>query len=105
MQLAGRLPRLLKTPGQTLPGVLIVVPGSQSKVPVTFDYQEESDPGPYPIPPNPPIEGGAAGEGDRHVLILDRDHCRLYELYNAWPQPDGSWQAGSGAQFDLNSYT
>ena len=83
----------------------IVVPGSQSKVPVTFDYREESDPGPYPIPPNPPIEGGAAGQGDRHVLILDSDHCRLYELYNAWPQPDGSWQAGSGAQFDLNSYT
>ena len=82
----------------------IVVPGSQSKVPVTFDYQEESDPGPYPIPPSPPIEGGAAGQGDRHVLILDRDHCRLYERYNAWPQPDGSWQAGSGAQFDLNSY-
>ncbi len=82
----------------------IVVPGSQSKVAVTFDYQEESDPGPYPIPLNPPIEGGAASEGDRHLLILDRDHCRLYELYNAWPQPDGSWQAGSGAQFDLNSY-
>jgi hypothetical protein len=82
----------------------VVVPGSQSKVPVTFDYQEESDPGPYPIPLNPPIEGGAASQGDRHVLILDRDHCRLYELYNAWPQPDGSWQAGSGAQFNLNSY-
>jgi hypothetical protein len=81
-----------------------VVPGNQSRVPVTFDYQEESDPGPYPIPLNPPIEGGGAGQGDRHVLILDRDHCRLYELYNAWPQPDGSWQAGSGAQFDLNSY-
>ena len=56
----------------------IVVPGSQSKVPVTFDCQEESDPGPYPIPPNPPIEGGAAGQGDRHVLISDRDHCPAY---------------------------
>jgi hypothetical protein len=82
----------------------VVVPGSQSQVPVAFDYQEESDPGPYPIPLNPPIEGGSSGQGDRHVLILDRDHCRLYELYNAWPQPDGSWQAGSGAQFNLNSY-
>src|SRR5204863_6241315 len=74
-----------------------VVPGSQPKVPVSFDYADESDPGPYPIPANPPIEGGAASTGDRHVLIVDRDGCKLYELYDADPQPDGSWHAGSGA--------
>ena len=71
---------------------------------VTFDYQEESDPGPYPLPPGAPIEGGPNSSGDRHILVLDRDTCRLYELYYAWPQPDGSWQAGSGAVFNLNSH-
>jgi hypothetical protein len=79
------------------------VPGTQPKVTVTFDYADESDAGPYPIPPNPPIEGGPNSDGDRHVLIVDRDNCVLYELFYAWPQPDGSWQAGSGAIFDLNS--
>lgn len=62
------------------------------------------DPGPYPIPPDPPIEGGPDSDGDRHVLIVERDNCILYELYDAWPQPDGSWEAGSGATFDLNSH-
>ena len=80
------------------------VPGTQPLVDVTFEYADESDPGPYPIPPDPPIEGGPDSEGDRHVLIVDRDHCILYELYDAWPQPDGSWYAGSGAIFDLNSH-
>lgn len=77
-----------------------VVDGSQPKVGVSFDYDTESDPGPYPIPPDALIEGGS----DRHVLILDRDHCVLYELFDAWPQPDGTWQAGSGAVFDLQSH-
>ncbi len=73
------------------------------QVPVTFDYFDESDPGPYPIPPNAPIEGGPDSTGDRHVLLIDRDNCILYELYYAFPQTDGSWTAGSGAIFDLNS--
>jgi hypothetical protein len=81
----------------------IDVPGSQSKVAVTFEYDDESDPGPYPVPPNAPIEGGADSDGDRHVLLVDRDNCILYELFYAFPQADGSWQAGSGAMFDLNS--
>ena len=72
-------------------------------VAVTFDYADESDPGPYPIPPNPPIEGEPNSDGDRHILILDQTACRLYELYYAWPQTDGSWQAGSGAIFNLRS--
>ena len=73
------------------------VSGSQPKVPVTFDYAGESDPGPYPIPADAAVESG----GDRHVLVVDRDNCRLYELYDAERRPDGSWHAGSGAVFDL----
>jgi hypothetical protein len=79
------------------------VPGSQPKVNVTFDYDDESDPGPYPIPTDAPIEGGPQSDGDRHVLVLDREHCILYEMFYAFPGPDGDWQAGSGAVFDLNS--
>ncbi|GAB4524522.1 MAG: hypothetical protein Fur0018_08170 [Anaerolineales bacterium] len=79
------------------------VNGSQPKVTVAFDYADESDPGPYPIPPNASIEGGANSDGDRHILVVDTDNCILYELYYAWPQPDGTWTAGSGAIFDLRS--
>src|SRR5579864_3611774 len=77
------------------------VPGIQPKVTVTFDYDSESDHGGYPIPPNVPIEGGSQSTGDRHVLVVDHTNCILYELYSAYPQPDGSWHAGSGAIFDL----
>lgn len=80
-----------------------VVAGSQPKVSVQFQYASQSDPGPYPIPPNPPIEGGASSTGDRHVLVVDQDNCKLYELFAAYPNPDGTWQAGSGAVFDLRS--
>jgi len=82
----------------------VVVAGTQAGVPVTFDYADESDPGPYPIPPNAPIEGGSSSTGDRHVLTIDRDHWILYELFGAYPAADfSSWHAGSGAIFDLNS--
>lgn len=82
-----------------------IVPGTQHRVPVSFDYDDESDPGPYPIPPNAQIEGGPSSDGDRHVLVLDTDHCMLYELYDAWPQACGSsWHAGSGAIFNLASH-
>ena len=81
----------------------VTVPGSQPKVPVSFEYADESDAGPYPIPTAAPIEGGPDSEGDRHVLVLDQDACKLYELYAAYPHSDGSWEAGSGAIFDLNS--
>jgi hypothetical protein len=79
------------------------VPVGQPLVQVSFHYAGESDPGPYPIPPDAPIEGGPASEGDRHVLVVDRDACILYELYGAEPQPDGTWHAGSGAVFDMAS--
>jgi uncharacterized protein (TIGR03437 family) len=81
----------------------ITVPGTQPKVSVTFQYSDESDPGPYPIPSNVPIEGGAQSSGDRHVLVIDHDNCILYETWSSYPQPDGSWQAGSGAIFHLKS--
>lgn len=80
-----------------------VVPGSQPKVPVSFEYADESDPGPYPIPTNAPIEGGAGSGGDRHILVVDRDNCVLYETWSTYPRPDGSWRAGSGAVFPLTS--
>jgi len=79
----------------------VVVPGTQKKVPVTFEYADESDPGPYPIPPDAPIEGGPSGDGDRHVLVLDRDNWILYELFNAFPESNGAWKADSGAIWDL----
>ena len=81
----------------------VTVPGTQPLVPIAFDYEDESDPGPYPIPPNAPIEGGPNSDGDRHILIVDRDNCRLYEIYSAYPETDGSWSAGSGAIFNLTS--
>ncbi len=80
------------------------VPGAQPFVPILFTlYGDESDPGPYPIPPTAPVEGGSPSTGDRHVLVVDRGNCTLYELYSAFPQLDGSWQAGSGAVFNLSS--
>jgi len=83
----------------------IVVPGNQSLVPLNFTaYGDESDPGPYPVPTNAPIEGGPNSSGDRHVLVVDRDNWKLYELGNAYPVNNGaSWNASGGALFDLNS--
>jgi hypothetical protein len=81
----------------------VVVPGNQPKVPVTFRWPGESDPGPYPIPADAPIEGGAQSSGDRHILVVDKDNCILYETWSSYPNGDGSWRAGSGARFDLRS--
>lgn len=83
----------------------VVVPAGQARVPVGFDpYGSESDPGPYPIPPDAPIEGGPAGDGDRHVLVFDPTGCMLYELYRAFPRQSGArWEAESGARFNLRS--
>jgi len=83
----------------------IVVSGTQTKVPLNWTaYGDESDPGPYPIPPDAPIEGGPSSTGDRHVLVIDRDNWKLYELGYAFPINNGaSWNANCGAIFDLNS--
>ena len=81
----------------------VVVHGKTTpKSKVAFDYADESDKGPYPIPAGVPIEGapGHLDEGDRHALIVDRDACRLYELY-ALHKQGGRWAAGSGAVWNL----
>lgn len=80
----------------------VVVDSTQARVSVTFRWPDESDPGPYPIPNDAPIEGGNPNSGDRHVLVIDRDSRMLYELYAAKKHSD-HWEAGSGAIFDLQS--
>ena len=84
----------------------MVASSSQAKVPVTIapsGYPNECDPGPMPIPASAPVEGGNGSTGDRHVLVMDRDTCVLYELYNAHLQTNGSWAADSTAIWDLKS--
>ncbi len=81
-----------------------IVDNSVTKKSVTFEYDDESDPGPYPIPANPLIEGGGGSEGDRHILMVHTNEKKVYELYAAEKRPDGSWTAGSGAIFDLTGY-
>jgi hypothetical protein len=86
----------------------VVVDSSQPKVSILFQaYGDESDAGPYPVPASAPIEGqppsGSSFSGDRHVLVVDKSANRLYELYNAYPNADGSWNADSGAVFHLDS--
>src|SRR4030081_383392 len=88
--------------GQTIGIPYIVVSGSPFVNVRYTAYGSESDPGPMPVPKNAPIEGyPKPGNGDRHVLVLDRDSCWLYELYHSYLQTDGSWKAGSGAVWDL----
>lgn len=89
--------------GQPMGIPYIVIPGTGPWRTVSFEWPDESDPGPYPIPDNAPIEGGADSDGDRHVLVVNTGNCKLYELYAAYPQSGGSWTAGSGAIFDLRS--
>jgi hypothetical protein len=79
-----------------------VVSASTSRSTVTFEYDDESDHVGYPIPPSPLIEGGPGAGGDRHILLVDQDSCRLFELYAAY-QSGGVWHAGSGATWDLTS--
>jgi len=75
-----------------------VVGNSTTKKKVKFQYAAQSDKGPYPIPKHPKIEGGS----DRHILIVQKDECRLYELFAARKTATG-WKAGSGAIWDLGS--
>ena len=82
----------------------VTVPRDQRKVEVRFQYADESDPGPYPIPRDVPIEGGRNSDGDRHVIVVDRGRCKLYELFAAYPVDGGErWRAGSGAIWSLES--
>jgi len=81
---------------------ITVVAAGQRKSRVSFDYADESDKGPYPIPRSVAIEGGRRSDGDRHAIIVDRSACKLYELYALYPQGSG-WKAGSGAIWSLTS--
>jgi len=83
----------------------VVVDGTQPLVTVNFNaYGDESDPGPMPVPPNGPIEGDPnPGNGDRHVLVLDKGNCFLYELFNSVPGANNSWAADSAAVWDLTA--
>ena len=86
-------------PGEQPYGIpYVVVGGGQPKVGVSFDYADESDPGPYPLAADTPIEVGS----DQHALMIDRDSCVLYELFAVSYSPSGA-TAGSGAIWDLRS--
>jgi hypothetical protein len=85
--------------GSTFGIPFVVVPGTQSLVPIEYGlYGDESDPGPFPIPLDAPIEGD--GQGDSHVIALQLQTCQLYELFSAHRTTNG-WFADSGAHFDL----
>jgi hypothetical protein len=75
-----------------------IVGSSTPKYGVDFYYADESDPGPYPIPSNPKIEGGS----DAHLLSWDTDGCLLYEIFDT-STSGGQWFGGSGAIWDLRS--
>jgi hypothetical protein len=80
----------------------VVVSASQPRVPMSFLYAGESDPGPYPYPPDIPVQGGPGATGDRHAIALDRDSCLLYETYDTHWQGAGYYAVG-GAVFDLRT--
>ncbi|MBI3726590.1 hypothetical protein HY251_21910 [bacterium] len=98
----GLHPDFGKSPESGIP--FVVVGPKQAPVPITFtEYGDESDPGPYPISLDAPIEGGEKSEGDRHVLAVDPRSHKLYELYHAFRDGKTGWKAGCGAVFDLAS--
>jgi hypothetical protein len=83
-----------------------VVGAGQRMLPIHYTaYGDESDPGPSPVPSRAPVEGGNGSDGDRHVLVVDRASCRLYELYRAFyvAKPQPHWNADSGTAWDLRA--
>jgi hypothetical protein len=83
-----------------------VVGAGQRQLPIHYTaYGDESDPGPFPVPSKAPVEGGNRSDGDRHVLVVDRSACKLYELYRAFYYAKGHphWNADSGTEWDLRS--
>jgi hypothetical protein len=80
----------------------VVVPANQASVGIVFtDSPDESDPGPYPVPADAPIEGGPQGDGDRHVLVVQQGTCTLFEMFASFPK-GATWDAGSGAVWHLD---
>lgn len=84
----------------------VVVSGDQKRYPIRYTaYGDESDPGPYPVPTSAPIEGDPNVDGDRHVIVVDRDNWTLYELFRAFPVAGGLvWKAESGAIFNMKEH-
>ena len=81
----------------------LVVPSTQPAVRINYTaYGDESDPGPFPIPSNAPVEGGASSDGDRHVLVVQQGGCHLYELYRAFWNGD-HWDADAGVNWNLST--
>ena len=78
-----------------------VVDSTQPRVPVSIGISAEADPGPFPIPPNALVQQAS----DAHLIVLDSSTCKLYEMWQATPNADGSWSAGSAAVFDLKNNT
>lgn len=85
-------------------GIPITVVHGGGRVPVEFDYADESDRVRYPLNGGTRIEGGPNADGDRHAIVVDADTCRLYETWNTRQGP-GGWTAGSGATWSLRSNT
>ncbi|MBA3864802.1 MAG: hypothetical protein H0X42_00390 [Solirubrobacterales bacterium] len=82
------------------------VGAGQRRLPIHYTaYGSESSPGPFPVPAGAPVEGGNVSDGDRHVLVVDRSSCKLYELYRAFfeAKPKPHWNADAGVAWDLNS--
>jgi len=83
-----------------------VVGAGAKRLPIHYTaYGSESSPGPFPIPAGAPVEGGAHAEGDRHVLVVDKSTCKLFELYDARyaATPKPHWDADAGVEWDLRS--
>jgi hypothetical protein len=83
-----------------------LVGAHQRMLPINYTaYGDESDRGPFPIPANAPVEGGQSSDGDRHVLVVDRGNCVLYELYRGFFKGGANphWNADSGARWNLRS--
>ncbi len=80
---------------------MTIVDGSHPRVPVNFDYADESDRIAYPLGNDTLIEGGSGAGGDRHAIVVDSADCTLFETWNTWP--GSPWTAGSGAIWDLRS--
>jgi len=93
-------------PKYGIPYIVISAEQAKHKMTIEIENAAESDAGPYPIPPNAPIEGGAdaPADADRHVIVVDRDNWKLYELFAVFAEGEGAnrrWRAGSGAIFNL----
>lgn len=96
-------PNFGSDPGNGIP--ITIVKANRPRIPIKFEYSDDSDSGHYPTPDGALIEGGptAPPDADRHVIMVDQDRCLLTEFYAMVKQPDGSWKGGAGVKLDLTS--